>query len=290
MLYRYHRLPPALKGLLLMLVATAAFASMHAAIRHASTGLHPFEIAFFRNFFMLILLLPVLQRVGFGVLRTRHLGLYALRGALNTVAMLSFFFALSITPLVQVTALGFSAPLFATLGAALILGEVVRMRRWVAMIIGFAGTLIILRPGLVEIDTGSMLVLFSSAMWALALLCIKKLSATESSVAITAYMAIFIPFWQWPTLEQYAALALIAFLGTIAQTCMNQALHEADASTVLPVDFAKLIWTTALGYILFAEIPDLWTYAGGALIFGAATYIGVRESQLQRKDKGKTLG
>ncbi len=296
MLYRYHRLPPALKGLLLMLVATAAFASMHAAIRHASTGLHPFEIAFFRNFFMLILLLPVLQRVGFGVLRTRHLGLYALRGALNTVAMLSFFFALSITPLVQVTALGFSAPLFATLGAALILGEVVRMRRWVAMIIGFAGTLIILRPGLVEIDTGSMLVLFSSAMWALALLCIKKLSATESSVAITAYMAIFmapmtlvaaIPFWQWPTLEQYAALGLIAFLGTIAQTCMNQALHEADASTVLPVDFAKLIWTTALGYILFAEIPDAWTYVGGALIFAAATYIGIRESQLQRRDKGK---
>lgn len=283
-----------MRGALMMLVATAAFACMHASIRAASTGLHPFEIAFFRNFFALFFLLPVLMRTGFGVLRTQRLGLYVLRGTLNTAAMLAFFFALSITPLVQVTALSFTAPLFATLGAALILGEVVRGRRWAAILIGFAGTLVILRPGLVALDTGSMLVIGSSAMWALAILCIKKLSATETSVAITVYMALVmapltglaaLPFWQWPSGEQYLMLGFIALLGTIAQTCMNQALHEGDASAVLPFDFAKLIWTSILGYVLFVEIPDLWTYVGGAMIFGAATYIGIRESRLKRQGK-----
>ncbi|WP_232315207.1 DMT family transporter [Oceanibaculum pacificum] len=287
-------MPAPMRGALMMLVATAAFACMHASIRAASTGLHPFEIAFFRNFFALFFLLPVLMRTGFGVLRTQRLGLYVLRGTLNTAAMLAFFFALSITPLVQVTALSFTAPLFATLGAALILGEMVRGRRWAAILIGFAGTLVILRPGLVALDTGSMLVIGSSAMWALAILCIKKLSATETSVAITVYMALVmapltglaaLPFWQWPSGEQYLMLGFIALLGTIAQTCMNQALHEADASAVLPFDFAKLIWTSILGYVLFFEIPDLWTYVGGAMIFGAATYIGIRESRLKRQGK-----
>lgn len=283
-----------MRGALMMLVATAAFSGMHASIRAASTGLHPFEIAFFRNFFALFVLLPILARTGFAVLRTQRLGLYVLRGTLNTGAMLCFFFALSITPLVQVTALSFTAPLFATLGAALVLGEVVRGRRWAAMFVGFLGMLVILRPGLVALDTGSILVIVSSALWALAILCIKRLSSTESSVAITAYMAIVmapltgiaaIPFWQWPSAEQYLVLGFIALLGTIAQTCMNQALHEADASAVLPLDFAKLIWTSILGYVLFFEIPDIWVYVGGAMIFGAATYISVRESRLKKQGK-----
>jgi drug/metabolite transporter (DMT)-like permease len=151
----------ALRGLALMFVSSFLFAGMHASIRYMSASIHPFEIAFFRSLFALVVVSPWFWRDGLELLRTRHIGLHCLRAALNLFAMLSFFYALSITPLAEVTALGFTAPIFTTLLAALILGEVVRLRRWAAIGIGFVGTLIILRPGFEAIGLGQMLTLFS---------------------------------------------------------------------------------------------------------------------------------
>ena len=118
-----------MRGVLLMFVSTFFLAAMHASIRHVSAAIHPFEIAFFRSLFALIVVLPWFVRHGLGPLRTRRIGLHGLRAILNVCAMLSFFYALSIAPLSEVTALGFTAPIFATLLAALVLGEVVRLRR-----------------------------------------------------------------------------------------------------------------------------------------------------------------
>ena len=291
---RSWSIPAPLAGVLMMAAAAAAFSFMHAAIRHLSAEMHPFEIAFFRVFFGFVALAPVFLRQGWLPLKTSKIKLFAYRGALNACAMLMFFYSLSITPLATAAALGFTAPLFATLLAMLMLGEVVRLRRWTAILIGFAGTLVILRPGVADVGLGPMLVVASSVVWALALMLIKVLTRTESSVTITAYASIFLspiclavalPYWTWPGLEQLAWLAAIGVVGTIAQTAMNQSFKLADASAVLPVDFTKLIWASAIGFALFGETPDIWTWAGGGLIFASATYIGIRESRLRKQGK-----
>lgn len=287
-------IPAPLAGALMMVLAAAAFSFMHAAIRHLSVSgeMHPFEVAFFRVVFGFVALAPVFVRDGWAPLRTHNVKLFAYRGVLNSAAMLMFFYSLSITPLATVAALGFTAPLFATLLAMLFLSEVVRLRRWTAILVGFAGTVVILRPGVIEVGLGPLLVIGSSVVWAVALMIIKVLTRTESSVTITAYASIFLapvclvaalPYWTWPGLEQLAWLAAIGIVGTVAQTAMNQSFKLADASAVLPMDFTKLIWASAIGFALFDEIPDLWTWIGGALIFASATYIGIRESRLRKR-------
>jgi drug/metabolite transporter (DMT)-like permease len=280
-----------LRGIVLMLVSTVGFAAMHGAVRHLSTELHPFEIAFFRNIFGLLALAPWFLRYGVTPLRTRRLPLHGLRAGLNIVAMLAFFYALSITSLARVTSLSFTAPLFATLLAMLVLGEVVRLRRWVAMLCGFVGTLVILRPGLTEIDQGSLLVLLSAAAWASALTVIKVLSRTDSSVTITCYMVVLMApislvpalwVWQWPTGQQLLWLVAIGVVGTLGQLVMTQALKEAETSVVMPFDFFKMIWASLLGFIFFAEVPTLFTWIGAGIIFASTSYIAYREHKVTR--------
>lgn len=291
--------PAPLLGILIMLAATVAFASMHGGVRYLSLELHlhPFEIAFFRNLFGLVALAPWFIRRGLTPLRTQKFSLHVLRALINVVAMLSFFMGLSLTPIAQVQALGFTAPLFATLLAILFLGEKVFLWRWSALIVGFLGALIIIRPGIKSIDLGSLLVLGSAATWACAIIIIKMLSRTDSSVTITAYMVLlmtplsFIPaafFWQWPNGEQLLWLAFVGILGTLAQLGMTQAFRIADATAVLPLDFMKLIWGAMIGYIVFGEVPDTGIWIGGITIFAAATYIVYRESQTKTLEKAST--
>ena len=287
----YLALPPPTRGMLLLLGATIGFASMHAVIRIASSEQHPFEVAFFRNLFGLVFIAPFLLRHGFGALRTRKLPLHAARGAVHVSAMLMFFLAVPITPLGTVAALSFTAPLFVTVGAVLLLGEAVRVRRIVALIAGFAGALVIIRPGMAALDPGSLLVLGSSAVWAAALILIKLLSRTESSLTMTAYMAVFLTplssiaaafVWQWPTLEDLGWFALMGSVGTLGHLCLGQAFREADATVVLPVDFLRLIWSSLYGYLLFNEIPVLYVWIGGVVIFASTLYLAYREAKVAR--------
>jgi drug/metabolite transporter (DMT)-like permease len=277
---------PALRGIGLMFVSTFFFAAMHGSIRYLSASIHPFEIALFRNVFAMVVVLPWFFRYGIAPLRTQRFGLHALRATLNIMAMLSFFYALSITPLSEVTALGFTAPIFTPVLAALVLGEVVRARRWTAIAVGFLGTLIILRPGFAAIGFGQMLVLFSSMIWACALLVIKTAGRTDSSATIIAYMALLmIPLslvpalfvWQWPDLGQWGWLIAIGLLGGIGQFCMTEALLQADTAVVMPFDFFKLIWATLIAWLAFGEGLDVFTWIGGAVIFASAIYIAYRE-------------
>ncbi len=277
--------------MLLLLGATVGFASMHAVIRIASNEQHPFEVAFFRNLFGLIILSPFLLRHGFGALRTRRLPLHAARGAVHVCAMLMFFFAVPITPLGTVAALSFTAPLFVTIGAVLVLGEVVRIRRIVALIAGFVGALVIIRPGMAALDPGSLLVLGSSAVWAGTMILIKLLSRTESSLTMTAYMAVFLTplssiaaafVWQWPSLEELGWFALMGMFGTASHLCLAQAFREADATVVLPVDFLRLIWASVFGYLLFNEVPTLFVWIGGVIIFASTLYLAYREAKVAR--------
>ncbi len=294
-----RRLPPTLRGMILMVISGAMFTAMHATIRLVSAagpegGLHPFEIAFFRNFFGLLVLLPVLLRARLATLRTEHFGLHAWRSGLQSMAMLMFFTALTLSPLADISALSFLAPLFATVGAALLLGEIVRLRRWSALAIGFAGAMVVLGPGFQEISPGLLLVVVSSAIWGATMLIIKKLGNTDSSLTITAYMALLMTpitlvpalfVWRGPTLLELAGLAVLAALGTVGHLAMAQSFKEADASAVLPLEFTRLIWAALFGFWLFAEVPGLRTWIGGAMIFAAVTYIAYREAHLRGGDE-----
>ena len=282
-----------LRGLVWMVGSTVLATAMLAAVRHVSAGIHPFEIAFFRQVFGLVVLLPWILHYGLAPFRTRLLRLHGLRAAFNLVAMLAYFTAVAAIPLAEVTALAFVAPIFATILAVLFLGEVVRLRRWAAILFGFAGVMVVLRPGVAVMQAGSMLVLFSAATWACALIVIKTLSRTESSLTITIYMSLLMaPFslipaifvWQWPDLEQLGWLAATGALGTAAQLMLVQALKQAETQVVMPADFLKLIWAAVLGYLLFEQTPNSFIWLGGAMIFVSTSYIAWREHQLRKSE------
>lgn len=274
-----------------MSTAAASSAAMNGVVRDVSLGLHAFEIAFFRNLFGIAFLVPVLVRQGRLALATNRLPLHALRGVLNAIAMLSFFYAVTVTPLATVAALAFTSPLFATLLAIGILRERVGPRRWAGLVIGLLGALLIVRPGLGVIDFGAGMVLVSSMAWGGALIVIKLLGRTESSLVTTSYAALFLLpitgfaalfFWVTPDATQLLKLVLIGALGSITQLSIAQAFREADASLVLPFDFTKLVWAALIGYLAFDEVPDPVTILGGALICAAVSYIAYREAQIKR--------
>lgn len=280
-----------LRGALLMAAAAACYAILHGSVRYISSEIHPFEITFFRNLFGFIVLLPWFVIHGLRPLRTRRIGLHLLRASSNVVAMLMFFMALSMTPLAQVQALGFTAPLFTTVLAIFILGERVRLRRWTALIAGFIGALIIVRPGLQPIDTGSVLTLVSAAIWGFTLITIKVLSRTDSAVTITAYMVILMSplsllpalyYWTWPDPAMWVWLVVCGVSGTVAQLLMAQSFRVAEATVVLPFDFTKIVWGALIGYLAFGEVVDIWTWVGAAVIFSGITYITYRERKLAK--------
>lgn len=275
-----------------MCLSTIAFSIMHGLVRFVSEVLPPFQIAFFRNIFGLAFLVPLLMRSRFAILRTKQIGLHALRGVINMAAMLMFFTALAISPIAKVTALGFTAPIFMAILAVLVLGERFRIYRWSAIFLGFVGMLIILRPGLVAIDTGALLVIGSAALWAVAMIIIKIQSRTESSLTIVAYMGIFLgvfsiapAVWVWQPfgLQTLGFMVLIGLFGSIAQMAISESLKETDSTALMPFDFLKLIWTAIIGVWFFSEIPDIYTWIGATVIFLSGLFIAIRERSIQRQ-------
>ena len=277
-----------------MLGSTIALSLMHASVRYLSVDLHPFVIAFFRNFLAVLLLFPIIARNNFAIMHSIHMKWHVLRASLNIIAMLMFFYALSITELAVVQALGFTAPLFATILAMVLLREKVRLRRWMALIIGFTGVLIVLRPGAVAIELGPLLVLGSAAVWALTMIIIKRLSNTDSPLTITAWVAIFLTVlslptallvWQWPQGWQWGILLFTAITGTVGQLLLTKAFAYTEASIVMPFDFAKILWSASLGYWVFGEFVSLNTWIGALVIFSGACYVAIREHQLEKQNK-----
>jgi len=294
LLSRYRSLSTVTRGCLLMVLGTLMFAAMHTAIRHTTQHLPAVEVAFFRNLFGLVVIAPLLVRYGLGMFHTKRLGLHVFRAVLNVFSMVAFFIGLSLTPIARATALSFTAPLFVALFSALFLGEVFRWRRWTAIFLGFFGALVILRPGLQALDTGALLVLFSSLLWSVALIDIKLLGRTESTLTITAYVTVLlIPMtlvpavlvWQTPGLDMWGWLVFIGVIGTLGQLVVTEALKSVDMTVLMPLDFLKLVWAAFLGIIFFAEIPDLLTWVGAAIVFGSSFYIAWREAKLRKASK-----
>ena len=288
--------PGTIRGMGWMLISAFTVAIFNGIVRHISADVHPFEIAFLHSAFGVLYLTPVYFRSGLAPLKTRRLPMHALRAALNVTASLFMIMALSLSPLAEVAALSFSAPLFAAVLAVVLMGERMRARRVGALLVGFAGTWLVFRPGLEAVEPGSLLVLGFAVAWGGAMIAIKALSRTETSLTQTLILGLLntpmaavaaIPVWQTPSLGQLAWLAGLGAVGVVRQLSMSQAFREADATAILPLDFTKLIWVAIIGYAAFAEIPTMWTWAGGFVIFAAGTYITVREGQLSRNRGGQ---
>lgn len=274
-----------------MTAAAFGFSLMNVAIREAAQELSPLQVAFLRNFFAAVTLMPWLMAGGFAALRTNRLKTYVWRAALGLVAMMLWFSALAVLPLADAVALNFTVPLFATIGAALFLGEVVRARRWVATLVGFLGVLIILRPGFTELSLVMLLPIVAAFFQAVGALLVKSLSRTEGAGTVVAYMnllltpmslvpALFV--WQWPSWYVLGLCAFVGFTGAIAHVAFTRAYALVDASAVMPFDYMRLPFAAALAYLLYAELPDLWTWVGAGVIAASAIYIGHREAQLAR--------
>ena len=284
-------LPPVVQAALLMIVGAACVAVQNGLIRAVSTDVHTFEVVFFRNLFGLAAMLPLLSGVGFGMFRAQRPGRLLMMSTWHVLGMVCYFLAIAYLPLAEVTALAFSKPLFATIGAALVLHEIVRARRWSAVALGFIGVLIVLQPGAQAISPYATLVLLSAVLGAATTLLIKRLTATEAISTIVWYQALFatvlaLPLcllhWRMPDPGGWLLLIAIGILGTLSWLTQTRAYFLIDASAVVPFEFLRLPFAALVAYLWFAEVPSVWTWLGGALIFGATVYITEREARLAR--------
>jgi drug/metabolite transporter (DMT)-like permease len=303
---RFLSLPAPLIAAVAMIAASLFFAGLSAIVRYLGETMHPFEVAFFRNLAGLAFMLPWLIRHGPGGMHTGRLWLYSWRSGLSLVSMLCNFTSLVLLPFEQAIALSFTTPLFATIGAALILGERVRIRRWTATIVGFIGVLVILRPGIDHPLTasfglsgaglGALLGVAAAMCSAIVTLIVKDLARTEPSDAIVTYMVLLLtpmslipalPFWQWPPLAVWPGIIGMGACGSFGHMCYIRAFAMSDASAVLPYDYTRLIFAAAIGYFAFAEAPDLWTWFGALIIAGSTIYVAHREALARQSAAGK---
>ncbi len=274
-----------------MIGAAFCFSVMNLLVRLAARDLSPIEIAFFRNLFAFLFMVPWALKMGPSSLRTAHLGTHVLRAVVGLSAMLCWFTAVALLPMADAVALNFTAPLFSTVGAALILHEVVRVRRWTATVIGFLGTLVILRPGFTEVAPITLLPVLAAFFMAGSTLIVKRLSGFDHPGTVVLYMNLFmtplslIParfVWRWPSPGTFALLVGLGLVAAVAHILLTRSYAKADASAVQPFDYARLPFVALLGYLFFGEVPSAWLWLGGAMIAGAALYIAHRETLAAR--------
>src|SRR5882762_11235769 len=288
------RLAPITRAALWILLSGICSFMMNMLIRVAAQTMHPFDVAFFRCFFGLVLLLPWIVRSGPALLRSRNSGFYLLRAGIGLVSMATWFYGITVVPLATATAVNFTAPLFATMAAALVLHEDVRLRRWAAVVIGFVGVLVIMRPSRESIDPMLLLILLSAASSAMNNITVKYLVRSERPNAIVALFSVYLTplslvpalfVWQWPDLRTLGALAGLGAIGTLAHLSVARAYLAADASACAPYEFVRLPYAALIGYLLFGEVSDGWTWVGAAIIAGAAIYVAHREARLARSGR-----
>ena len=287
-----HAPAPFLRAAGLMLASTVSFGLMAVVIRFVSRQLSTPEIAFFRNLFGLLALLPLLWRGAPGVFRTRQLPRYFVRSAIGIGSMLCGFWAIGHLPMAQAISLSYSTPLFVTILAATWLGETVRRRRWAAVLLGFAGVLVIVRPGTQGFSAGSLVAVSAAVLSSVVAIQIKQLSRVDPPDTIVFWTYVFwVPLslvpalfeWQSPVGMQWLWLAAIGVFGTGGQLLWTRALKLGEVSALTPIGFMQLPLVSALAWLLFGERIDRWTVLGAAIIFVANAYIARREARAAKR-------
>jgi drug/metabolite transporter (DMT)-like permease len=262
--------------------------------KHVSASMPALEMVFFRNLFAVLALLPWALNHGLPHIKAANFRLYCSRSLSSLFAMSLFFYAISIIPLTDAIALTFTVPLITTLFAAYFLAEKIGIHRWFALVAGFAGVLVIMRPGTHQFHYASLIVLAATFAWAASNIFIKKLSHTDHPRAMVfIMMLIMTPLtlpaalysWQTPTINQLIWLVALGIITNESQFCMNKSYKNADMSLVMPFDFSRLIFTSIFAYLFFSEIIDMWTFIGSVIIFSSSIYVVRHESLIRRRKR-----
>jgi drug/metabolite transporter (DMT)-like permease len=281
-----------LRGVLWMALAAFFFAVSAALVRKIGFTINAFEQTFFRQLMGAVILLPFLWRVGLAGMRTGQLGTNIIRNIAGYAGISLSFYSVTLIPLAQSIALQFTLPLFTIILAMLLLGEHVGAHRWTAMVIGFAGALIILRPGFIEISLGMIVALAAAASFGVSDTLARKLARTDSTILIVFYSFAFqVPIalpgalydWVTPSLADWPWLIALGLTSFAAQWGLSRAFVLAEASLVSPVLFLRLPIISVIGFVFFAEVPDIWTWIGAIIIFSATYYAARREAARHRQ-------
>ncbi|MQP66866.1 EamA family transporter [Niveispirillum sp. SYP-B3756] len=274
-------------------VAILCFAVMDAVIKYLTADFGTWQIMFFRGFFSLIPIAVLMVRSGgLGTLRTSHLLSHVGRALIGIAAAFCFFYAYSIMPLADAYAIGFAGPLFMTALSVPVLKEKVGWRRWLAVLVGFAGVIVMLRPGQGMLTLTALVPLAAAAFYALTMLYVRVLARTESNAAITFYFVTtmsamaaiaMIPEWRTPQGWQWLLLIMVGVIGGVAQIAFTQAFRLTSPSLLAPFEYTAMIWAVLFGYLLFGDIPDKAIWIGGAIVVAAGLYIIHRETVLHRQ-------
>ena len=282
---------------LLAIGATFFGSFMGACVKLLSDDLHPVIICFYRCLMGLIIITPFIIKNNFQALQTDNMRLQILRALINIISMICWFTAIGMMHLEKATALGFTTPLFTTVLAVIVLGEVIRFHRTAALLLGFIGILIIIRPGYMPFEFGTILMLIASFSFSFVLIFVKKLSATDSSLTIIFYHLLYMTpaffilslfYWQSISFNQLVIFSLMGSSGLLSHWCLAQAFKMSDTTFVMPLQFTKLIWASLIGLFIFAEQPDIWTWVGGIIIFISVVYITYRET-FRKKGTSKPI-
>ncbi len=268
-------------------LAALSFAVMITSVHYMEGKFDAFEIVFFRALLGLFMVIPLVSRAGFGALKTSNISLHIVRTLFGVFAMACLYYAVAVTPVAEAIAMTFLIPLFVTVSAGLVLRETVGIHRRAATLVGFAGAMVIIRPGFIDIDLPIILLVLSSALYAGAWSCVKILTRTDSpSVTVFWLNVLIIPltviplafFWVTPEWSDAPPLLIMAITGWSAHYCQARAFAIADASAVMPFDFLRLPLGALFGYFIFAELVDVWTWSGAMIIFAAGYYTIRREA------------
>ncbi len=273
-----------------MIVSCIAFGSMWVMIRYASREVHSFEIVFFRNAIGTVVLLPMML-TNKGLIRLERLTANLWRATSGFVATMGTFYAVAHAPLATALSINYTAPLFATAGAVLFLGERIRFRRIAALAVGFVGMLIVIRPGALPLTPGVVAAFISAVSTAFSIVAIRALVSTDDSRAVAAWTFILMTpaslvaalfVWAWPPMDVWPLLFGIGCAAAVGQLTLSRAFSLAEASAILPYDFVRFGIVATAGIALFGERLDALTLVGGAVILASTIYLAVREAQVAR--------
>ena len=287
-----------IKAVLLTISASFFAVLMEALIKAAQYDSNVYTIGFFRFFFGFLIILPYVVTKKFNTYKTKNLKFYIIRGAFNIPVMILGFGALVYVPLEQFKAMHFLSPIIVVLLSFIIFREQIYRFRILALIIGFLGMLIIVRPGYVDFNIGTIMILVSLTFWSFIIILSKFVSKDDSPITMVTYqytlMTIFafplaIYFWQMPSLISILLVFIAAASGTILHLCLGLAYKYADLSVTQPIWFTGLIFGSGFGYFVFNEIPDFWTWIGGIVVFSSVLVITYFEKNKEEKNKKNIL-
>lgn len=285
------KLQPGTRAALWTLLAGLLFSAMSVLVKLMGTRLDSLQMAFFRAAFGLLTILPFAMASGPRSLRTRRPFAHLIRGMVGAAGMFCGFYSIAHLPLADASAYSFTRPLFLIVLAALYLGERIRLRRISATTVGFVGVVIMLRPS-ASIEPAAIVALLGAMFVALVAVLIKRLTRTERPVTVMLYFGLIsttialipaLAVWRQPTWAELGMLMLVGAFGASAQSCMIRGYMVGEATAIAMYDYARLLYAFALGYVIFHEVPDIWTLVGALVIVGATLYIAYREAQLGKR-------